>query len=283
AAAGDGRVVLERLAQLLLEARGDAAELAQRPADLARAVGQPLGPEDDERDQQDHEQLTAADVEHVDECRRRPARDQGSGPVPWRWRNSVARTSVSRSIACTACRGRRSSPRRRRSAAAPAASSSIARARAATTAVATAAATTGTAQRRRTARPEGRGGRRSAAAAVGGEQVLDPPVAGEGLVEVDEVVVGEGPAGGPLLLQLGGGAPDLEAAPGRDQQVDRGAVGGADDGARAGRAAEHVGAGLGVLAQADDQLSGAQLDVSTGAAGGSDQGRHDSPSGGSTR
>src|SRR5262245_11563206 len=111
-------------------------------------------------------------------------------------------------------------------------------------------------------------------AAVGCQQLVEPALGAQHLVEVDQVVVGERWADRPGLDELGWDRPELEAHAGGDQQVDRGPVGRAHDRVEAVGTAEHVRAGLVGLAQPDDEVARAQLDVTAVAARGSDQGRH---------
>ena len=56
--------LVERLADLGLEARGDPPEITHHLAGLPGGVGKALGPEDHQGDQSDHDQLAATDVEH---------------------------------------------------------------------------------------------------------------------------------------------------------------------------------------------------------------------------
>ncbi len=64
--------VSRALLHLVLEAGGHATQVAHRLADLAGGIGQALGPEHDQGDEQDDEDLATPDVEHGGRVYRRP-------------------------------------------------------------------------------------------------------------------------------------------------------------------------------------------------------------------
>ena len=79
---GWGRRPVERALHLVLEAGGEAAEVAHRLADLAGRLGQALRAQHDQGEQQDDEELATPDVEHRRRVYRWPrGLRRGAGPA----------------------------------------------------------------------------------------------------------------------------------------------------------------------------------------------------------
>ena len=69
-------------AQLVARGVGEDAQLAGHPAGLAGQVGQPVGTEDEHRDERDDQHLLEPDPEHESELTRRGETELESGQTP---------------------------------------------------------------------------------------------------------------------------------------------------------------------------------------------------------
>ena len=102
-------------------------------------------------------------------------------------------------------------------------------------------------------------------------EALEPVVAAQQLVELEQVVVGERRTGS-ALAELGRSAPRRPRHPGGEEQLDDVRLGRFGDQRRALGAPEVVRALVVVVAQPDPHVSGRHLDVTALGAGGSDRG-----------